>query len=391
MKQSQIIILIILASISFLPYFFRSDFVEGDSYYFLNHICKKVEVYSPPSTTPSANFVMDFLPCNFFVLKGLLFVGLIFSVLAIAWTGSLFNKEHGWIAGAFSFLSPILSAEFLKFENDQLGYVFLFWAIYFFYKAKTLRQQKYNLVSLFLIIIGSAFWNGGAYLPIAFALSSWFFIPIAGIILFFFSRGLIWAPLAHSTEIITRTIKGENFPLVLEQTPLVAIKDWFLLWFGVGTLNKTILPQLTFFLAMGILQVKFAVLAIPFLSIGLMNFFAKTIESKKKWANSLAVFLVILCFFLSILWGALIFSYWPNPQVWSAIDYGIQKSKDLNAAFEPHWDLGYLVHWKNQPTQSFGSIQYKDYNSMKNMVILTEDDVNCVELKRFDKLKVFKC
>jgi hypothetical protein len=216
-------------------------------------------------------------------------------------------------------------------------------------------------------------------------------MPIAAMILFFFSPDLIWRPLAHSTEIIIRTIKGENFPLILEQKPLIAIKDWFMLWFGAGAINKTVLPQLGFFLIIGILQIKFAILAIPFLSIGLINFFVKTIESKKKWANSLAIFLVIVSIFLSILWGALVFSYWPTQEVWQAIDYGIQKSKDLNAVFEPHWDLGYLVHWKNQPTQSFGSIQDKDYNAMKNTVILTEDDVNCGELKRFDKLKVFKC
>lgn len=391
LKQSQMIILVLLCSISFIPYFFRADFVEGDSYYFLNHICKKIEVYSPPITTPAANLLIDFLPCNFFVLKSLLFLSFVLCILAIGWIGILFNEEHGWLAGAFSFLSPILSAEFLKFENDQLGYVFLFWAIYFFYKAKITKQLKYNLASLLLIIIGSAFWNGGAYLPIAFALSSLFFIPIAGIILFFFSKDLLWRPLAHSTEIIFRTIKGENFPLVLEQKPLVAVKDWFLLWFGIGTANKTILPQLLFFLIMGILQVKFAVLAIPFLSIGLMNFFVKTFESKKNWANSLAVFLVILCFFLSILWGVLVFSYWPNPQVWEAIDYGLQASKDLNADFEPQWDIGYLVHWKGQETDSFGSIQDKDFNVFKNTVVLVEYDVNCPLLKEIGTYKTYYC
>lgn len=386
-SKKQALALLFLCTLSFAPYFLHPFFVDADPYYFLNHICK--ENYAPylPSENFSANLLFDILPCNFFLLKLLLFAGFFLSVLAIAFTGSLFDEKNGWLAGVFSFLSPVLAREYLKLENDQFAYFFLFWALYFFYKAK-LQKSKINYFFTFtLILIGISFWSGSFFYLIGLGLNSWAFLLPAIATLFFFGKKM-YQSIHTSIDLLLNLGQSIGTRIVLERQPFIAIVYWFALLLGVTFFAKPFFPQLIFFILLGIITVKFAVLAIPLLCLSMLCLYNKLLKKKKQ---KIAQIILVSSFGLALAWGLLIPFNVPSQNEWNAIDYAIQASKDYNATLVNHWDLGYWVQWKNAKASAWGSIHDIDHNSLSNSVIITHEDVSCEKLKEFKQHKIYYC
>lgn len=385
-SKKQALALLFLSLLSFGPYFFHPFFVDADPYYFLNQIC--TNNYRPYYYNENilANYFFDTIPCDPLILKSLLFTAFFFSVLSISFLGNLFHKQHGWMAGVFSFLSPLLSREFLKLENDQFGYVFLFWSLYFFYKAKVEKSKKWFLASIACILLGLGFWSGGVFFPIAFAINSLFFFPIAFFILFHYWQTIL-GTLMPSILLIPKLISGLGQRIILERQPLIGIVYWFGLALGSTFYSRTYLPQLIFFALLGIISVKFAVLAVPLLSVSMVLLYTKLLVKRKKIAR----FFVIASISLALAWGILIPFNAPTQNEWDAIDFGLEKAKEFDAKFVNHWDLGYWVEWKGGTASALGTLIIQDYNSMKNTVVLTHEDVSCKILKIFKQHKVYYC
>jgi hypothetical protein len=386
-SRKQALALLFLSLLSFAPYFIHPYFVDADPYYFLNQICKENYTTYRYNENILANYFFDVVPCNFLILKSLLFVGFFLSVLSISFLGSLFHKKYGWMAGIFSFLSPLLAREFLKLENDQFGYVFLFWSLYFFYKAKLQKSKINYLYSFILILIGIGFWSGGLFFLIAFALNSWVFL-IPGILTYFFFGTKLYQSIHTSIDLLLNLGQSIGSRIVLEQQPLIAIVYWFGLALGSTFIALPFLPQLIFFIILGIISVKFAVLAVPFLCLSMLCFYTKLLRKKKfKIARAILVSSVGL----ALAWGLLIPFNVPTDDQWNAIDYTIQSSKDLNATLVNHWDLGYWVQWKDANASAWGSTHDIDYNSLSNSVIITHEDVSCKKLEEFKSHKIYYC
>ncbi len=385
-SKKQALALLFLSLLSFAPYFIHPYFVDADPYYFLNQICKEDYTRYHYNENILANLFFDTVPCDFLTLKALLFLGFFLSVLSISFLGTLFDKQYGWIAGVFSFLSPLLSREFLKLENDQFGYVFLFWSLYFFYKAKVEKSWKWFLASGACILAGIGFWSGGLFFPIAFGLNSLFFLPIAILFTFLFGQKLLDI-LIPSIQLMQKLVFGISQTIVLERQPLIGLVYWFGLALAITFHRKTYFPQLFFFALLGVVSVKFAVLVVPLLSVSMVLLYTKLLVKRKRIAR----FFVIASVALALAWGLLVPFNVPTQNEWDAIDFGLEKARDLNVAFVNHWDMGYWVEWKGGKASAFGGISPQDYNSMENKIVLTHEDVSCKILKRFQKHKVYYC
>lgn len=398
-SRKQALALLFLSLLSFAPYFVHPFFVDADPYYFLNQICNGPYASYYYNENILANYFFDIVPCNFLILKISLFVGFFLSVLSISFLGTLFNKQYGWMAGVFSFLSPLLSREFLKLENDQFGYVFLFWSLYFFFKAKVEKNKGYFLVSGAFVLAGVGFWSGGLFFPIAFGLNSLFFLPIAVSFAFFFGEKLL-GTLMPSILLIPQLLSGIGQRIVLERQPLIGIVYWFGLALAITFYRKEYFPQLLFFALLGIVSVKFAVLAVPLLSVSMVLLYTKLLNKKKAkivvlgkivQIKKIARFFVVASVSLALAWGLLIPFNVPTQNEWDAIDFGLEKAQEFDFKFVNHWDLGYWVQWRGGKASALGTIVQQDYNSMKNTIVLTHEDVSCKILKTFQKHKVYYC
>jgi len=364
----------LLFFITLIPFFIfsigRFDFVGADTYYFLNHVCGEGELNELDLTRT----FFDFLPCNFIVLKTMLFFLCFSCVFSIALVGEFFNKKNGWMAGLWLFLSPIFFLEFTKLENDQIAYPFLFLAIYFFYKGFFKNRFCNRLIAVVLVLFATQFWGGSVFFLMAFAFGSLLFALASIPLLVLFWQKLFFTVLPR-------------FPtfewIVWENSLIGGIAYVFLLLLGYNGINWFLLPQLVFFTALFLLNSKFVFLVVPFLALGFVNYFEKL--DKAKYGVLFKQVFLWLPFFLAVSWGLVSLQQPPQPYHWSAVEFALDASSRPSIVND--WDFGYWVLFKGGRTEQFGAP--KDFNA--SGIVLTRKQLDCNLLKQFNDLRVYKC
>lgn len=372
LTKKQFFILFLATFLPFFVYFFRPDLMGADGYYFLAGICQMgVEIETPPLFY----LVLQGLPCNILVLKALLFCCCFGSVLALASMGRLYSEKHGWKAGLMGFLSPLMVFEFAKFENDAFGYVFLFWAAYFFLRglAEGNKWKNYS-ISLLLIFISCGFWYGGLFYLIAFSVSSLFFLCA--------SLGFVFA---MGKKLLTELVGLEG---VSENEPGIGLAYLFGLNLCFTKAPREIFPLLVIFYLVATVNSKFAILAVPFAVVGFLHFFEWI-----KWEQVKEI-IPYVCFSLAIAWGFSLLLLPPLPHYWQAIDYAV----DLNAEVQNDWSFGHWVEWRGGeplmkgapvPAIRFGGGIVLTQHPLEFKYFLRPN--HCEFLKQFRDINIYRC
>lgn len=396
--------LFLLALFLFTFYFLRQDIIGADSYFYLNQICKPNYVYSDVAKYENAlnnlitgNFsnlknnmppllgpTLKNLPCNFMYLKIILFSGFLLCLLSIALLGELFNKKEGWKAALFTFLSPLLAWEFLKFENDQLAIPLLFLSMYFFFKGSYAQNNNkkylYQIIAVLIAFLAAGFWGGSLFIIIAYGFSSFIGLIFSVPILFFLGPQLFNS--------------AAPVPGVYESIPFIAIfyilPFTFFLLYGY---RKVFLPQLFFLLFLGFLNAKFIVLSIPLLCICTLNVYSDKIFNKKvKWWPRIKITMVLACIVFAVFFSLGISKQHPTTEQWTAIKQGLQISREQGKHFANDWDIGYWVHWLDGNASAWGGPQDINFNSLDNAIVVTHSDTNqCQIIKSFETYNIFSC
>lgn len=379
LNKKQLVLLIILSAIPFVFYLFHHGFGDYDSYYFLAFVCEKnfhtfdaSSIYYP--IPPLAKEVFSLLPCNFFVLKIVLFLLFASSVIIIAKTGELLY-DNGWITGLFTFFTPILWRNSLKLENDAFGLVFCYLSTYFFVKYLKKKNNLDFVLSCASFLIGAGFWPGTLYLSFGYALLAIPFIGASIFIAYFFGQQL------------TNSIFGN--PLVLENQSagsLVNLLGYFPALIKIETFS--LMSVTIFFAGFGLLNPKFLVLGVPFFCLALTHF----VQKYTTWEN----FLIYLAIILAIGFGAtmLFYDYNPKKGEFEATQIAIDLAKEKNLELSNDWPLGYIVNWLGGTPSAWagpGQLQ-QDIG-----IVLTSRELDC--LKHFEtdydfntgKLYVYEC
>ncbi len=368
MKLKHAFALFLLCLILFAFYLPKEGFRGYDSYYFLNFVCKgdSFDQFQPINMAPLSLLLFPGLPCDFVLLKLLLFLLFFAGVLIIAFTGELINKEYGWLAGAFTFLSPILYRTAFKLENDAFALPFIFASIFYFVKFLKQNQRIDFFKSIMWGMFGAGFWGVALYLPFGFALLSVPFIAIAFLSAFLFGKKLL--------------INALPIESVLESNPTGAIINYVGYFFAIIALNSSILlPAIVFFGGIGLLNPKLSILAIPFFSL-------LVVESlkfiPKNWVKLLAYFTVALAF----AWGFNLYFDNPTQQELEITEFAVQQSLHKNLDIYNDWNLGHIVSWfGGNPSGYAGSQDLNQingiYSDMNNSIVLTTQDLNCNSMK----------
>lgn len=406
MKWQHIALLFILSALIFAPYFFRSDIVGADSYNFLNYMCKEEYHYFKekekqrsldaflaldvsfffedryPSEPPLVLLVINLIPCNIVIIKLILFCLFFISLLSIAFLGELFDKEQGWKVGIFVFLTPLLTWEFLKFENDSFAFPLLLWSMYFFIKGKMEKGHKGRLINhgiaIALVWAASTFWAGSLYYFVAYAIDSIIAFIIAVPVLIFLGRKL----LLHAMPNVA----------IFENTPFLAAFYLLIpLWF-ISYVNLIFLPQLAFFLILAMVNAKFSLHVLPLLSICVLRAYLNKDLSKSKVWRKLMSLLMILSIAIGIWGGVNILRLPPTAEQWQVIDRGIEISQEEGLEFYNSWELGYWVQWKDQAASHSTGPSELDFNTYHDAIVITHLDTNhCAKIEEYVNYKIYRC
>jgi len=374
MNKKQIALLFLITLIPFLIFSVgRPDFVGGDSYFFLNHVCGEAEL----GEGDLVRAIFGWVPCNFILIKILLFLLCLSCVFTIALTGDLFYAKNGWMAGLFIFLAPVFFSEFTKFENDQFAFPLIFLAIYFYYKGFFRNRFINRLTAIVLLVFAAQIWGGAAFFILAFAFGSILFVLTSIPLLAIYWEKLLFNAMPRFPEL-------DLFGRVWENSLVVGIAYLFLLPLGYNGINKMILPQLVFFTALMLLNSKFVFLLTPFLALGFVGYFNKLDYSK--YGKNFKQIFIWLPFFMAISWGFVSLTQPPYQYQWEAIEFALQESE--RPGITNDWDLGYWIYYKGGRTGQVGGPQ--DFNISKG-IILSRKELPCPVLKEFNELKVYRC
>jgi len=385
LKLKHAFALFVLCLILFAFYLPKEGFRGYDSYYFLNFICKSdsFEQFGQINIEPLALLVFSGLPCDFVLLKLMLFLLFFAGVLIIAFTGELINKDYGWMAGAFTFLSPILYRTAFKLENDAFALPFMFASVFYFVKFLKQNKRIDFFKSIFWGMIGAGFWGVTLYLPFGFALLSVPFIAIALLTSFFFGQRLL--------------VNALPIESVLESNPTGAIINYVGYFFAVVGLNYSILlPSIVFFGGLGLLNPKLSILAIPFLSLLVVEALRFI---PKNWRTLLPWF----CLALAFAWGFNLYFDNPTQGELEITSFAAQQSLHKNLDIFNDWNLGYIVAWFGGKPSGWGGSQDLNqlrgvYSDMNDSIVITTQDLNCTQMKSIShdfgesgKLFAYRC
>ena len=385
LQKSYLILLII--PLIFLAVYLLTPTINGtDSYYFINHICFSTEIDAPILS----NLIFSLLSCDFTAFKLLLFASLLFCVLIIAFTGRLFSQKYGFLAGFFAFAGTNLPLGILNtFEDDILAYPILFLAQYFFIKGLIKNNLKDKLVGIALVLISLLFWKGSIIYLIPMGLTSLIaFIPLMGtlVVLGSYEFAMVVFPvLFHKVQ-------------VLENLPLIAAAVWGFLLIGLIEIKRIKeKPFVSFgliFIGMALLNAKFAIHAIPFLAIATMLLFERLAESNKIKEGNKAVFLLGMTCFIIVYSATALFQTMPTQDTWNAIDYAIEQSELIGKPVKGDWSIGYFLEFKGLDVNGVKSGVKEQNYSNSIAIVFNEIEVkefNCMQLKKFDGIKIFDC
>jgi hypothetical protein len=372
MNKKQGLILFIICLIPFLFYFVHPLLHYFDSYAFLAGSCGI-----------DTGFVIPFIPCNIFLIKLLLFFCFLVATFSISIFGEqIIGKKLGWRVGLFAVaFCPLFFREIVKFENDVFGWTLAFVGLAVFSIGLTNKKHLYKALLMFfgyLIVIISIFMWFATYLMLLslFLLSVYTYV--------FVIIGLI--PITQQIIPRINNVFQTTQKKILEEIPLIGIFGILPFLLGLKfTPKKILLPTILLFAA-GLIQNKFMILTIPFLAIGFTLFFEKL--EKLRWIPNY----LILCLLAVSIFGFLSLSVSPTQQEMNLVEESIIFSQDNNLELYNDWTYGWWLTYKGFDTNFKSSYPNPDYDNIeKPFVALTQQDLNCLIIKKENNMNLFKC
>lgn len=345
MKLKEIVLIIALCIIFFLPIYFRPDTmpVNGmDSYYFLNYIYGITD--NIPEAPMLSQMVMDIIPANLFVIKTIMLLLVILAILLFTMASENIKPGYAVLIAMVLLGNIFFNKLLIRFEDDLFALPFIalsFYLItYYIHKSK---DQKWLYLAFGSWIVSCLFWKFSIYLIFLYALWSMsyiFFTPAVLLLLFAFPTLLSGAV--------------GNF-LVAENMPFIGILILFLPFLIFLYSKKTnpiyglIIVSLWFSIAMILINVKMALLFFPFLAI----YWVVTLQKQPKTIRIINIIVILFIFCIATYQNI---SAVPNEQYIELIS--IAQSQNLDKEINVSWGFGYIFMWNTKkPYPVYGHIQ----------------------------------
>jgi len=374
-------LIFLISFLVFLPFFLFNGFIGVDPYFFLNKVCLKQELLISFSNPFLFNLILSFLPCNFFVLKLLMFfLTFIFLIYFFKFI-ELFSSEFEKNFIVFSLFScfvfvPVFLVQFFKFENDLFALPFISAFLFYGFKFKFYFKLIDLIKALICFIIAVLFW-----------VPSFFFISALIPLLFLISIFLLFF---FKPEIILPVI----FPdyKIAEGQPLIGLIAYFFLYYGLFSVPKILWFPLILSLILSALNLKFSFFSVFFLLIGFNKFLSKTFSKNKK---SFYFFIILILVFYGLIFVRFFYlnNLHPNEFDWSAINWFKENYNKLSALkkVNNNWGLSYWLEFKGIPITEKPGIHLTDYNNSFLLTTLEMNDCNLIKSFQNTEIKLYEC
>jgi len=221
----------------------------SDSFYYLDIVCNGA--LFDKGELPLTVALFSLLPCNMFVIKGLLFLCCLSAVLACSLLGEHFVKDKGWFAGIFVFASFLWLQQFWAFENEAFAFALLFPAAWLFYSGGFAKKA----LAVFLAVVSCGFWMGGTLMLAVFALNSVFTAIPLGFVAGYYYKVIIAQ--ITPTPNLQESVLG--FGLFYQGLLFVSLMFWRIL--------PALFVPISFFSLIAFINLRFACFASFFLAI----------------------------------------------------------------------------------------------------------------------------
>lgn len=367
--------ILIIAFFAFIPFFFYLFFptlLGADSFYFYVVSCDGASGGDIPLLS---RIFFDLMPCNLTAFKYLSFFVLLVSSLIVAKTGELFNKQFGWTAGVFVFISIAWVHFHVQIEDDLLAYPVLFLANYFFLKGQLNKDNGRKLFAVVLVVFtGALIWKGALLYLVAYT----FFFVTSLVILY---ASLYYIGFGAMHALLGNDLIQENMNAFLLSTLGPRTLG---LGHGLGLIGLYLFTRRQFlfvpFLIAMLFNAKWAIHLSPFLGIGIMLMVSdlhgfvlrKGIVFKEWYANKhfKEMFLVLALFSTIALGVGLLFQS-PNPSQLEAVQFAVEEAQ--GEKIDNDWSYGYYIMFFGGDTNTFGGGWPRYTASYNDKILLTEN------------------
>lgn len=290
--------------VAFIPYFFRENIIGTDSY----------------------NTLLLF-PLPFWAIKTILLACTITACISIGWLARKILEEKAWIAGLLPWASPIFAQFFWNYENETIGFTIacIAIALWFSEKQKSFWHSENKQLAIGLAIISALFWQANLLVLLSFSLGylvSFVLLTATFLLLFWNKIGAF----------IPTTAVQENFPgfgLLFQGGLLLGLME-------IKKCKTIALPAL-FFLALGFLNQRFAVFAIPFMAVLSAGFF---LNKKNGLIRYCVLIMTVIVFLQTPFWS---FSLPPTSQELLATELAIEMAG--GETIYNSWGTGYWIDY----------------------------------------------
>lgn len=366
LKRNALYFVVLVPFIAYI--FLRSDLLYFDSYHY---VCLSCGCDVPRNEAPLSVALFYLLPCNVVFFK--LF-------LCGCCLVSLWFLQHTWRnAGYYALLFPSFLWEFWRFENDVIAYVFMFAAVFFFFRSYKggLDFWRNQAASAFLVLVACGFWGGALFLPLLLCLSprSWVMRGLSVVLLAVFG-GELWAWFVGSFYY------GMN-ETILGLAVLYLIPGVFLAMAGLPLWDRSRRFGLAWrvhgwpALALVVLKAKLVILGLIFLPVGIV-LLVKRFPSLERGLLFASVGMVFFSVFALPLQE-------PALDVHNAVSFALDNSVSPRICHD--WDIGYIVLWHGGDTNRHGMPSLLNCSGLT----VSREDLNCVIIRDFGHYSVWDC
>lgn len=319
--------------------------IGSDSYAFVSYACGQSELLV------HLNTVWSFYPCG---TIGIIIFNLIATLIILFSLYYILSKHTNLDMKYYLFVIfgaiPLFFLEFLRYENDLMGYALGFFAVCVFEWSLNNKKWVGTIIAFLILILSVQFWKASIILAI---------IPLAlrykkenkthKIIAFLTLASLgIYFYFIYNQIYIFSSVNGETLPVI----GFIFLLPLIIFWKQVP---KNIQPLSAFFICIGIIQFKFAYFAVPWLATGLTNYLNKNEKQKK--------IIVATLFLLILIYTFLLFpNQFPTQQDEALADQAIKYSKSNQLPLYWSYDYKWLMVNKNKPMIDTNFSAHTDWN-----------------------------
>jgi len=334
-----------------------------DSFAFINY------VYGITSTLPTqtpflATAIFNVLPPNLIVIHSLLIFIAVITMLIWKNIGELYSKTYGWLASLILISCPFFLNVFFRLEDDIFAIPFISLAFYFGYKYKKISDETgmgyfwLAALTLIMILIAGLFWKFSIYFIFLFLIITKFnptFVLATLGAIFVFQEKLI-------SGVLPSLVVSENYPVV------GFISLGFLLIYFLKNF-KTNDPEDWFVIILLFLNFKFIFLAVPVLTVKIIQGISK--HNKNKVSRLIKVIVIGVGVFI-LVGGVNLLVATPSRDIDElfSIAYEVKEHTNNKLPILANWDFGYyFAFWDKEPKKFYGS-QYNDIKNYKGHIII---------------------